>query len=258
MKNLKAGTNGAVWTLAGVAALLLGWELAARIYGAGLILPGPVPVLVNLAALAQTPRFHSALLHSFFRVLGGGIALAAPLGVVAGIAAGLDRRARAFLSPLFSAVSAVPVISVILIAFLLLGAGRTPVFTAFLMIFPVMSANTIEGINSADPKLKELFAAFRMSRAETLKYLYLPSIMPFVIGGLRSSLSLCWKVVAAAEVMVQPLRSLGAGMQQARAHLNTGELFAWTAATVCAAAVCQGILSLALKLCRLRGKGSAL
>jgi len=250
--NVKAGTKSAAWTLAGAAFLFLVWELAARTYGKGLILPGPIPVLANLAALAQTPRFHSALWHSFLRVLGG-IAIAVPLGVAAGIAAGLDARARAFLGPLFSAVSAVPVISVILIAFLLFGSGRTPVFTAFLMIFPVMAANTVEGIGNTDQKLKELFAAFKMSRTETLKYLYFPSIVPFVVGGLRSSLSLSWKVVAAAEVLVQPARSLGTGMQQARAHLNSGELFAWTAATVCAAAVCQGILSLVLGLCRKRG-----
>ena len=254
MMKIKSKALGVLWTAAGIAFLLLVWELAARIYGAGLILPGPLPALANLAALVQTPRFHSALWHSFIRVLGG-IAIAAPLGIAAGIAAGLDKRAHAFLKPLFSVVSATPVISVILIAFLLFGAGRTPIFTAFLMIFPVMAANTIEGINSADQKLKELFAAFRMNRRETLKYFYLPSIMPFIIGGLRSSLSLCWKVVVAAEVMVQPLRSLGAGMQQARAHLNTTELFAWTAATVCAAAVSQGILSLVLKISGKRSRG---
>jgi NitT/TauT family transport system permease protein len=36
-------------------------------------------------------------------------------------------------------------------------------------------------------------------------------------------------------------------MQQARANLETPELFAWTAATVIAAAATQGILSLALR-----------
>jgi len=237
----------ALWALAGAVFLLLVWELASRVYGAGLILPGPLPVIFSFAALVQTPRFHAALWHSFLRVLGS-IAIAVPLGIAAGIAAGLDRRLHSFLKPLFSVVSATPVISVILIAFLFLGSGRTPVFTAFLMIFPVMAATTIEGVKSADPKLKELFAAFRMSRRETLKYLYVPSIAPFILGGLRSSLSLCWKVVVAAEVLVQPLRSLGAGMQQARAHLQAPELFAWTMATVFAAAFCQGILSLALTL----------
>ena len=256
MKNPFGRDNGVsytAWTIAGIVSLLLLWECASRFYGSFLILPGPLPVLLRLASFVKTPRFLAALGGSFVRVLGG-ILIAVPLGMAAGIAAGLDRRINAFLSPFFSIVSAIPVMSVILIAFLFLGSGRTPVFTAFLMVFPVMAANTIEGIRSTDPKLKELFAAFRMSRSETLKYLYIPFLAPFMIGGLRSSLSLCWKVVAAAEVLVQPLRGLGTGMQQARANLETPELFAWTAATVIAAAFSQGLLSLALKRFGIGGK----
>ena len=255
MKKARGPRPGTLfWTIAGIVFLLLIWESAARIYRSGLILPGPLPVLSRLAVLVCSRRFLVALGGSFLRVLGG-IAAAVPLGIAAGIAAGLDRRCRAFLKPLFSVISATPVISVILIAFLLFGTNRTPVFTAFLMIFPVMAANTIEGINAADPRLKELFVAFRMSFGQTLRYLYIPSLVPFILGGLRSSLSLCWKVVVAAEVIVQPLGSLGAGMQQARAQLETPELFAWTAATVAAAAFTQGILSFAVKRYRLSGKG---
>jgi len=244
---IKKPQNTLLWTIAGIAFLLVIWQLAAWIYGSGIILPGPLPVLGRFAALVGTSRFLSALWGSLLRVLGG-IIIAVPLGMAAGIAAGLDRRVNAFLKPLFSITSATPVMSVILIAFLFLGSGRTPVFTAFLMVFPVMAANTIEGMHSTDAKLKELFIAFRMSRRETLRYLYIPSLVPFILGGLRSSLSLCWKVVVAAEVMVQPLGSLGAGMQQAKAQLETPELFAWTAATVIAAAATQGILTLFIKL----------
>ena len=250
---MRKGFSPLPWTLAGIAFLILIWELAARAYGSELILPGPLPVLWRFFELIQNPRFLSALWGSFLRVMWG-IVIAVPLGIVAGIAAGLDLRIHAFLKPLFSVVSATPVISVILIAFLFLGSGRTPVFTAFLMVFPVMAATTMEGVKSTDPRLKELFSAFRMSRAETLKYLYVPSLIPFIIAGLRSSLSLCWKVVVAAEVIVQPLRSLGLGMQQARAQLETPELFAWTAATVIAAAFTQGVLSQVLKLSGRRRK----
>ena len=234
------------FTLAGIAFLLLLWELAARLYGSGLILHGPLPVLEYFSRLLCTRRFLLALWGSFLRVLGG-IMIAVPLGAAAGITAALDKRANAFLKPIFSVISATPVISVILIAFLIFGSGRTPVFTAFLMIFPVMAANVMEGMRATDNRLTELFIAFRMSRRETLKYLYIPSLLPFIMGGLRSSLSLCWKVVVAAEVIVQPLRSLGAGMQQAKANLETPELFAWTAATVIATAGSQGILSIVLK-----------
>jgi len=244
---MKKNGSTVFWTAAGIIFLLLVWDIAARLYGSGIILPGPLPVLRRLAALVPTRRFLTALADGFLRVMGG-IVIAVPLGIAAGIAAGLDRRIRSFLRPLFSVISATPVISVILLAFLFLGSGKTPVFTAFLMVFPVMTANVIEGINSTDPRLKELFTAFRISPAETLRHLYIPSLVPFILGGLRSSLSLCWKVVVAAEVLVQPARSLGAGMQQAKAQLETPELFAWTAATVCAAAFSQGLLSLAIKL----------
>jgi NitT/TauT family transport system permease protein len=53
-------------------------------------------------------------------------------------------------------------------------------------------------------------------------------------------------VVVAAEVLVQPFRALGTGMQNAKAQLETAELFAWTAGTVCAAALSQLILTLIL------------
>jgi len=175
-----------------------------------------------------------------------GMLISVPLGIAAGISSSLDRRAEAILKPLFQVISATPVISVILIAFLMFGQERTPVFTAFLMIFPVIAANTSAGISAIDPKLKELFVVYRLSAKERFLSLYLPGITPYVLGGLRSGLSLCWKVVVAAEVLVQPRLALGTGMQMAKAQLETAELFAWTAGTVIAAALCQALLSFSL------------
>jgi NitT/TauT family transport system permease protein len=77
-----------------------------------------------------------------------------------------------------------------------------------------------------------------------LQNLYIPSIIPYIQSALKTSLSLCWKVVVAAEVLVQPFYALGTGMQNAKAQLETSSLFAWTCATVLAAALCQGILKL--------------
>jgi ABC-type nitrate/sulfonate/bicarbonate transport system ATPase subunit/ABC-type nitrate/sulfonate/bicarbonate transport system permease component len=223
--------------------LLLLWELASRLAGSDLIFPGPLQVLRQFIRIAGTPGFFLALVHSFFRViLGTGIA--APLGLGIGIAAGLDERAAAFFKPFFSVIAATPVMSVILIAFLALGAERTPVFTGFLMVFPVAAASASEGIASVDAGLRELFRVFSLPRNDRFRYLYMPSVMPFMLAALRSGLSLCWKAVAAAEVLVQPLRGLGTDMQRAKAQLETPELFAWTAAAVTAAALSQMPLSL--------------
>jgi NitT/TauT family transport system permease protein len=239
------------WVFLGVAALLLLWHAASLAFNSPLILPGPLLVGGKFLALVRTGRFVTALAYSFCRVMLG-IAAAAPLGIFAGIAAGLDRRAALFLKPLFTVISATPVMSVILIAFLVFGQERTPVFTAFLMIFPVMAANALAGMHALDSSYRELVRVFKIAPLDTLRYLYLPGILPFILAGLRSALSLCWKVVVAAEVLVQPLRSLGAGMQLAKAHLETPELFAWTAATVIAAAFSQLLLSLVLNLLKKR------
>ncbi|MDR1374419.1 MAG: ABC transporter permease subunit [Treponema sp.] len=243
-KRKAAPAGRGFWFCLGILALLLFWELAALAAGSLLILPGPVPVFKRFLLLFGDGAFLQALGGSFRRVMLG-IALSAPLGMLAGTAAALDRRAGAFLAPLFQAVAATPVMSVILIAFLVLGQERTPVFTAFLMVFPVMAVNTAAGLKELDGDLKELFAVYRLSRLETLRFLYIPSVLPFILGGLRSSVSLCWKVVVAAEVLVQPIRALGTGMQNAKAQLETAELFAWTAAAVIAAALSQLLLNLA-------------
>jgi NitT/TauT family transport system permease protein len=233
-----------LWVFSGILFLFLLWELAARISGSELILPGPFPVLKGFILLVKTENFRRALGGTFLRVFLG-ILISVPAGIVTGIIAGLDKRAGAFFRPLFSVIAATPVMSVILIAFLWLGGERTPVFTAFLLVFPVMAANTIAGVRSADEKLRELFILYRLSPGEKLRFLYIPSLLPFILGGMESSLSLCWKVVVAAEVLVQPLRALGTGMQTAKARLETPELFAWTVGTVCAAALSQGLFSLA-------------
>ena len=235
-----------LYSAAGIIFLLALWEILARLNGNELLLPGPLPVMRIFAGLVTTERFLLSLWGSFYRVILG-MLISVPLGMAAGICSGLDRRADAVLKPLFQVISATPVMAVILIAFLWFGQERTPVFTAFLMIFPVIAANTIAGINAIDPRLKELFAVYRLSKKERFVSLYIPGIAPFVLGGLRSGLSLCWKVVVAAEVMVQPRRALGTGMQAARAHLETAELYAWTAGTIIAAALCQAVLSIILR-----------
>jgi NitT/TauT family transport system permease protein len=242
----RGGASGTRWFWIGMAVFLAFWELGSRIFGSDLLFPGPLLVLKRFMLLVPQARFLQALGHSVVRVFLG-IGISVPLGIGVGLAAGLDIRAQAFFRPLFSVISATPVMSVILIVFLILGAEQTPVFTAFLMVFPVMASTTIEGLHSVDHRLKELFRIYPLSRSMKIRYLYIPSLVPFILGGLRSSLSLCWKVVVAAEVLVQPFRALGTGMQMAKAQLETAELFAWTLAAVLAAALFQGLITLLLR-----------
>jgi len=240
------------WLVSGIVVLALLWGLASRLVAAEIILPGPIPTLFRLGTLVLSPRFLFSLGTSFLRVMLG-VLFSVPLALAVGIVAGLDSRINAFLRPFFALVSATPVLSIILIAVLWFGQEGTATFTAFLIIFPVMVANTVEGIRATDPRLRETLRVYRCTRYDTLRHLYLPSLLPFIVGGLRASLSLSWKVVVAAEVIVQPLFGLGTGMQNAKAQLETTELFAWTAATVISAALSELVLTLLQRRSRRHG-----
>ncbi|MCL2092760.1 MAG: ABC transporter permease subunit [Treponema sp.] len=234
------------WGILGVGAFIVLWAGGAHLYGSALIFPEPSLVLGRFWGLLRSPAFPSALGGSFLRVLLS-LAIAVPLGVALGVGSALDRRLGAFFRPLFAVVAAAPIIALILMAFLILGTNRTPVFTAVLMIFPLMAASTAEGIRNTDPLLIELCKSYRLDLSARLRFLYLPSLIPYILGSLGHSLSLSWKAVVAAEVIVQPLQSMGLMMQRARSNLDTAELFAWTAAVVMAAALFRFLFGLALR-----------
>ena len=255
MNGVKREADSLLWMGLGVFAVLALWEAGARAVGSDLILPGPLPVARRLAALAAHPKFFPALTASLLRVTAGFL-LALPAALLIGIPAGLDSRARAFVRPLFSVIGATPVLSIILIALLWFGPDRVPVFTSFLMIFPVLTGNVMEGVRSTDPRLVECAKAYRLSRPALFEHVLFPSIAPYLLAGARSSLALSWKVVVAAEVLAQPARALGTGMQNAKAQLETPELFAWTAATVLLAGATDAALSLAVRRRRVHGARS--
>ena len=63
--------------------------------------------------------------------------------------------------------------------------------------FPILS-NTTLGLNSADHNLRDLFKVYGASRWQRLRFLQLPSALPYFLGGLRiaGGLSLIGAVVA--------------------------------------------------------------
>lgn len=228
-------------------ALLVLWELGSKLLSSDLLLPNPRKTLLALRELIGTQRFFKALGMSLIRILLS-MAVAIPLSLLIGIPSALNWRIRAFMRPLFLVIAATPVLSIILIAFIWFGQERTPIFSAFLMMFPVLTATIMAGIQSADPKLREVLEVYELSKIQQLRLLYIPSLVPYLFAGLHSALSLCWKVVVAAEVIVQPRYALGTGMQMAKAQLETTELLAWTIATVIMAGLTETLFLMTKQL----------
>jgi NitT/TauT family transport system permease protein len=79
----------------------------------------------------------------------------------------------------------VPIIAVAPLLVIWFGWNRTVVASAFIVsVFPII-ANTLTGLLSADPALRDLFRLYGAKRLATLCKLQLPLALPHVLTGLR-------------------------------------------------------------------------
>ena len=94
--------------------------------------------------------------------------------------------------------------------------------------FPVLS-NTTLGLNSADHNLRDLFKIYGATRWQKLRFLQLPSALPYFLGGLRiaGGLSLIGAVVAEYVAGTGGLKSgLAFRILEAGYRLNIPRMFA--------------------------------
>lgn len=226
--------------------LLLLWKAISIKINAEIILPSPEDVLFRLIKISQSKKFWQAVFNSSVRTLYG-FSLSFIAGFIAGIACGSSKKINAALSPLISVIRAVPVMSVILIAMIWFKTDMVPVFVCFLMIFPIITANVSQGISEVDKSLIEMASAFKISRYNRLVHVTIPSTIPFVLAGIRAAVGIAWKSVIAAEVLSQPIKAIGTGIQFSQMNLETAEVMAWTVLAIILSKLSEFAINLIIK-----------
>jgi NitT/TauT family transport system permease protein len=160
------------------------------------ILPGPVAIAAAL--WTDGPSLLGSLLVTL-RITLAALAAAALLGGAIALLFSLSRLLALSLFPYAVILQVTPIVA---IAPLIIIWVQQP-FLALLVcawivaFFPIVSNTTI-GLNSADRNLVALFRLYGASPAQTLRYLKLPTALPYFLAGLRISggLALIGAVVA--------------------------------------------------------------
>lgn len=245
----KGAHSTSIITIVSALVLLLVWYAAAKFINLPIILPTPVEAVKILISYIRTEAFWQAVGATSIRALRSFL-ITLTVGTVAGLAAGWLPWVRAALSPLITVVRTIPVMSVILLAFIWFSSGTVPVFAAFLMSFPILFENVFTGVVQTDKKLLEMGQIYRLSTSQQLYHITIPSLLPYLIAGARGTIGMTWKVVIAAEVLTVPRKGIGSGMQFSQINLETGEVMAWTVAAILLSAASQGIFKLILAIIR--------
>ncbi|WP_438447795.1 ABC transporter permease [Gorillibacterium sp. sgz5001074] len=246
-----------IWVHAGVGIFwLLVWYAVYRAVDRELYMPSPAAVLLRLAGLASEAGFWKDVLLSVGRIAAGFL-LSVAAGTVLGILSGLYRPLYVLLNPVVTAIKATPVISFIMVALFWFSSGRVPVFIGFLMCFPIMWTQMAEGIRRVDPKLLELARVYRVSLSSVVRKIYVPSLVPFFSPACVTSLGFAWKVGVAAEVLSHPKLSIGGRLYEAKAYLESTDLFAWTLVVVLLSLIFETLLDRVIRRWRPEGGGGA-
>ncbi len=238
-----------------VAFWIIVWEALARAVGSELIICSPYKAFRRLLELCVTPEFRSAVAFSSLRILSGFFA-ALLSGIVCAVISSKFQVVRILLQPITSVIKATPVASFIILAIIWFGSRNLSVFISFLMVFPVIYLNVLEGIDHTDIKLTEMAKVFGISPAKKLIYIYFPQILPFLCSGCSVALGLCWKSGIAAEVIGISTGSVGEMLYRAKLYFETGDLLAWTAVIILASTVFEKLFMLVLKLIQRKIEGA--
>ena len=207
------------------------WQVAAMIVGEELLFPTPIAVAARIGELFFTTSLYKTVFLSLLRILSG-MVIGTVIGALGGLLTAFSHLARDLFAPLLAVIKSTPVASFISLLVLWVSRDATPMIIAAMMVIPVVWANIETGIRNTDGDLLEMARAYRMNRGTKIKQIYLPSVSPYYFASLRSSLGMSWKAGIAAEVLLQPLVSIGKMIFESKYTMETVDLFAWTVVVV--------------------------
>jgi len=186
------------------------------------LLPPPTDVFLEIAR--DWPELIAALAKTSAGALIGFVG-SAILGISIAVFLSSSRAIQRAFFPYAVFFQTVPIVAIAPLLVIWFGYGmRTVVASAFICsIFPVI-ANTLSGILSTDPALRDLFKLYGASTLVTLFKLRFPAALPQILTGLRVSAGLA--VIGAIVGEFIGGQGLGSVVDVARTQQRTDKVFA--------------------------------
>ncbi|MGN9838676.1 ABC transporter permease [Nonomuraea sp. H19] len=213
----KKGAGRAAFRWLVLVVLVLAWEAATRMAGSAFF-PTPTTIVARMHAMwfsgppsqaFLTDLAIGNILPSLGR-MAAGFAGGALAGVAIGLAVGISTRAYDYLDGVLQFLRAIPPPALVTVFLVVFGFGLRMqlAFIVFSIVWPVL-LNTADGARSVEPLHLQTCQVFRLSRAERLRRVILPSALPKMFAGLRLALSLSLIVMVFSELLPGTTNGIG-------------------------------------------------
>lgn len=203
------------------------WQVAAWMMKESLVFVGPMDMIQSLAEQVREAEFWMSVGNSVLKIMGGFLIAFFSAVLMAGIAFRVS-WVKILLEPLVQLAKSVPVASFVVLLLILMGAENLSLAIVFLMAFPIIYVNMLQGLGRVEQQMLEMADVFGMRPWKRFLYIYRPAFLPFLISGSRVALGMSWKSGVAAEIIGVPSHSIGERLYMAKIYLNTESVFAWT------------------------------
>lgn len=205
----------------------------------------PSPRAVARAAVRDADGLLSAMQYTL-RAAGSGFIISLIVGSLISMAFAQSKVLRSAGYPYAIFLQTVPIVAIAPLVIAILGQNLQSVvlISVVISLFPIIT-NTTAGLLAVDPKLDDLFRVLRASRWQRLVKLQIPTAVPYLITGTKTSSGLAIVGAIVGEFFAgygQQAYGLGFLIQASNDNLRTDKLFAAViAAAILGVAVFGGI-----------------
>jgi len=216
---------------AGLAALLVLWQVFAIILGDQVALPSVSQTAAQFAHYLARPYPAEGkplwfdLYISLRRILIGFV-IGVAIGVAVGAAMSAWRFARHLIDPVIEVIRPLPPLAFIPLFIVWLGIGELPKEVLIVVaVVPIMAITTVAALDEVPEDLRLCARTLGATRRYTLLHVQIRSALPGILTGMRISMAGAWSSIVAVELLAAT-SGLGFMIMQAGDYLNTALVFA--------------------------------
>lgn len=192
-----------------------------------LLMPSIKDTLAALIGLFSSRDAGLSMVHTFVR-LGVSIGISLALALILAFLSYRYQLFETFIHPYIVLLKTIPLVSVIIILFVLVHFTLSTYIITFLMIFPILYQAVLTGLKSIDASYIDVYKLEKGTFISSIQYLYFPMTKPFILLGFLQSLGLGLKVIVMSEFITQYPNGIGRMIYNARVNLRYDQLFSIT------------------------------
>lgn len=211
--------------------ILMIWYIIYLIIDHPLLMPSILDVGKAFIKMFQSNDVLIAFSHSLFRLIVS-LGVSSGLGIMLGFLSAKHEVVQLWIKPYITIIKTIPVISAIIILYVVFGFQIAPYVITFLMIFPLFYQATYQGVKQTSKDMMDVYHLESDDWYLCLRWVYLPNIKDYLMLAAYQSFGLGLKVLVTSEFITQTRTSVGKILYDAKVYLNYDMVFAITIALI--------------------------